>query len=83
MKVNYPDAVTGGCMSADNNYGTAKCQSAFLGKYKFNTDSMAGGVGGVWGPNRYTLYHPNSFRVAQDFLEDKAMCMGSLIHFFL
>jgi len=50
-----------------------QCQSPFLGKYRYGTDSMAGGSPQWKGANRYTLYTPNTNRIIQNFLEGKAV----------
>jgi hypothetical protein len=49
-----------------------QCQSPFLGKYQYGTDSMAGGSP-QWGSNRFTLYTPNTSRIIQNFLESRAV----------
>mmetsp|Transcript_27155 Transcript_27155/g.54332 ORF Transcript_27155/g.54332 Transcript_27155/m.54332 type:complete len:941 (+) Transcript_27155:135-2957(+) len=49
-----------------------KCQSPYLGKYKFGTDSMAGGSP-MWGSNRFTMYTPHVAKKIQSFLESKAV----------
>merc|ERR1712157_632749 len=48
-----------------------KCQSPFLGKYKYGTDSMGGGYP-QWG-NRFTMYTPYVTRKIQLNLESKAV----------
>jgi hypothetical protein len=48
-----------------------KCQPPFLGKYKYGTDSMAGGY--PMRSNRFTLYTPFTSRIIQQFLEGKAV----------
>ena len=58
------------CCPSNNN---DQCEPAFLGKYQYGKDAMAGGEGGQWGANRYTLYTPNSFSIIQDFFESKAV----------
>lgn len=47
------------------------CESPFMGKYRYGTDSMAGGSP-HW-DNRYTMYTPYVSKVIQDFLESKAV----------
>jgi hypothetical protein len=47
-----------------------ECQSPYLGKYQFGTDSMAGGSPQY--SNRFTFYTPNTSRIIQNFLEKKA-----------
>jgi len=49
-----------------------ECQSPYLGKYKFGTDSMAGGSP-MWGQNRFTMYTPHVAKRIQSFLESKAV----------
>jgi hypothetical protein len=49
-----------------------QCQSPFLGKYRYGTDAMAGGDP-LWGSNRFTMYTPNTSKIIQDFLENKAV----------
>jgi len=49
-----------------------KCQSAFMGKFRYGTDSMAGGSP-QWGANRFTFYTPYVAKRIQDFLERKAV----------
>jgi len=48
-----------------------ECQSPFLGKYQYGTDSMAGGSPNY--SNKYTLYTPNTSRIIQNFLEKRAV----------
>merc|ERR1712003_3452 len=52
---------------------TIQCESPFLGKYQYGKDAMAGGGGGKWGVNRYTLYTPYSMSKIQNFFEGKAI----------
>ena len=47
------------------------CQLPYLGKYKFGTDSMAGGSP-MWS-NRFTMYTPYVAKIIQSFLESKAV----------
>ena len=49
-----------------------QCQSPFLGKYQYGTDSMASGSP-QWGSNRFTFYTPNTSRIIQNFLESRAV----------
>jgi len=50
-----------------------RCQSAFLGKYRYGTDSMASG-GPMWKKtNRFTFYTPYTAKRIQDFLESRAV----------
>jgi hypothetical protein len=56
-----------------------QCERPFMGKFKFGKDPMAAvggdnvGSGGMWSPNRFTLYTPNSMSKIQNFLENKAV----------
>ena len=47
-----------------------ECQSPFMGKYRYGTDSMAGGSP-KWGSNRLTMYTPYVAKRIQSFLEIK------------
>lgn len=67
FRPNFAPADTGGDQCLDE-----ECQSAFLGKYRFGTDAMAGGEP-MWGSNRFTMYTPNSAQLIQEFLEGKAI----------
>jgi len=49
-----------------------QCQSAFMDKYQYGTDAMAGGEP-LWGSIRYTLYTPHVMKKIQAFLESRAM----------
>lgn len=49
-----------------------ECESAFMGRYQYGKDAMAGGAP-LWGTNRFTMYTPHVSREIQDFLESKAM----------
>jgi hypothetical protein len=49
-----------------------QCESAFMGRWQYGTDSMAGGKP-MWGTNRFTMYTPHVSRKIQDFLESKAV----------
>jgi len=48
-----------------------ECQSPYLEKYQFGTDSMAGGDPNY--SNRFTFYTPNTARIIQNFMENKAV----------
>jgi len=56
--------------SGDDQCYNGSCQSAFMDRYKYGTDSMAGGSP-LWG-NRYTMYTPYVMKRIQNFLESKA-----------
>eukprot|EP00587_Corethron_hystrix_P001005 CAMPEP_0113303838 /NCGR_PEP_ID=MMETSP0010_2-20120614/4082_1 /TAXON_ID=216773 ORGANISM="Corethron hystrix, Strain 308" /NCGR_SAMPLE_ID=MMETSP0010_2 /ASSEMBLY_ACC=CAM_ASM_000155 /LENGTH=958 /DNA_ID=CAMNT_0000157891 /DNA_START=90 /DNA_END=2963 /DNA_ORIENTATION=+ /assembly_acc=CAM_ASM_000155 len=49
-----------------------ECQSPYLGKYRFGTDSMAGGSP-MWGSNRFTMYTPYVAKRIQSFMESRAV----------
>ena len=49
------------------------CQNAYVGKYRFGTDSMAGGYPMWQGSNRFTMYTPYVAKIIQTFLENKAV----------
>jgi len=70
---NFDSSNTGEDMCCCPSNENDECESPFLGKYQYGKDSMAGGGGGKWGSNRYTLYTPNSMSVIQDFFEAKAI----------
>lgn len=48
-----------------------ECQSPFMGKYRYGTDSMAGGSPN-WA-NRFTMYTPYVAKIIQSFFEGKAV----------
>lgn len=48
-----------------------ECQSPYLGKYQFGVDSMAGGSPNY--SNRFVFYTPNTARIIQNFMENKAV----------
>ena len=50
-----------------------ECQSAFMNKFRFGTDSMAGGYPMWTGSNRFTMYTPYVAKIIQTFLENKAV----------
>jgi len=58
--------------SGDDSCLDEECQSPYLGKYRFGTDSMAGGYP-MWGSNRFTMYTPYVAKIIQSFLEGKAV----------
>jgi len=62
---------------ASNNSGKDqclddKCQLPYMGKYRYGTDSMAGGYP-MWGSNRFTMYTPYVAKRIQKFLESRAV----------
>lgn len=62
---NFASSVTGEDTCLDE-----QCQSPFLGKFRYGTDSMAGGYP-QWA-NRFTFYTPYVAKRIQSFLESKA-----------
>jgi len=49
-----------------------ECQSPYMDKYRYGTDSMAGGYP-MWGSNRFTMYTPYVAKRIQTNLEGKAV----------
>jgi len=49
-----------------------ECQSPFMDKFQYGTDSMAGGSP-MWGSNRFTMYTPYVAKRIQRFLESRAV----------
>merc|ERR1712183_164770 len=70
---NFSEDESGEDMCCCETTNTVQCESPFLGKYQYGKDAMAGGGGGKWGVNRYTLYTPNSMSKIQNFFEGKAI----------
>lgn len=58
--------------TGDEQCHDGKCESAFMGRYQYGTDAMAGGEP-LWGSNRFTMYTPHVSNIIQEFLETRAM----------
>lgn len=57
--------------TGDEQCHDGKCESAFMERYQYGTDAMAGGEP-LWGSNRFTMYTPHVSRIIQEFLESRA-----------